>query len=206
MSRVGVQDATPFVPNGGQLYVNVQDELAAVADAEAKAEAARQEVEQATRAQALMDIRTALDEGRGYADVLPKLDGVTIPDELTAAAESGVSTLADLQKSFTVAARQALTVSRTEASSGSPADRASTWIQNQLGVRSLIPSEGDDPDSVLSRADAAVADARLNDAISELSSLPAGGQQVMADWIAQASARAKALDAANQLAANLAAN
>ena len=179
---------------------------AAVADAEAKAEAARQEVVQVARAQALMDIRTALDEGRGYADVLPKLDGVTIPDDLKAAADSGVSTLADLQKEFTVAARQALSVSRSEASSGSPADRASTWIQNQLGVRSLIPSEGDDPDSVLSRADAAVADARLNDAISELSSLPAGGQQVMADWIAQASARAKALDAANQLAANLAAN
>lgn len=36
MSKVIVQDAIPFVPNGGQLYVSAQDELAAVTDDEAK--------------------------------------------------------------------------------------------------------------------------------------------------------------------------
>lgn len=184
----------------------VETSDAAVADAEAMAEAARLEAERAARAQALVDIRAALEEGRGYGDALSELDGAALPDALAKAAESGVSTLPELQEAFTLAARRALNASRSELSDGSATSRASTWLQNQVGLRSLTPSEGDDPDSVLSRADAALAEARLQDAISELSDLPASGQEAMAAWIALATARAEALAAANELAASLAAN
>ena len=179
---------------------------AAIADAKAAEEEARAKAQRAAQAQALVDIQAALEDGSPYAGVLPLLDGIDIPDTLAAAANEGVTTLPELHDAYTVAARQALSVSRSEAATDSTAARASTWLQNQLGVRSLAPSEGDDPDAVLSRAEAALAEARLEDAIAELSALPEGGQQVLSEWMATASARAEALAAANELAASLATN
>ncbi|NDR57609.1 hypothetical protein [Aliiruegeria sabulilitoris] len=178
----------------------------AIADATATEEAAREKALRAAQAQALVDIQAALENGSSFAGTLPMLDGIEIPAVLEAAAADGVTTLSELQKAYTVAARQALSVSRSETTPETPGARASTWLQNQLGVRSLVPSDGDDPDAVLSRAEAAVAEARLTDAIAELSALPEGGQQIMADWMALAAARAEALAAANELAASLATN
>ncbi|SDJ12021.1 COG4223 family protein [Aliiruegeria lutimaris] len=178
----------------------------AMADAESVEEAAREKALRAAQAQALVDIQAALESGNPFAGALPMLDGIDIPAALEAAAADGVSTLPELQKAYTAAARQALSVSRSETTPETPAARASTWLQNQLGVRSLAPSDGDDPDAVLSRAEAALSEARLADAIAELSALPEGGQQIMADWIALAAARAEALAAANELAASLATN
>ncbi len=189
----------------------------AVADAEAAAKAAEEKAAaeaalaaekalRAARAQTMVDIQTSLENGSGYADLLSGLDGVEIPQALSASAEDGVATLPELRETFTLAARQALNVSRVEISDGSAGDRAATWIQNQLGVRSLAPSEGDDPDSVLSRAEAALAETRIEDAIAELSALPEGGQEIMAEWVASAATRAEALAAADELAASLATN
>lgn len=189
----------------------------AVADAEAAAKAAEEKAAAETaaanekaltaaRAQALVDIQSALDSGDAFADKLPVLDGVALPEALNAAAAEGVATATELQEDYTLAARKALSVSRSEVSDGSAGDRASTWIQNQLGLRSLAPSEGSDPDAVLSRAEAALKEGRLKDAVTELSALPEGGQQIMAEWVALATARAEALAAADELAASLATN
>ncbi|RYH10003.1 mitofilin family membrane protein [Tropicimonas sp. IMCC6043] len=188
----------------------VSQALDATKDAEEKAAAdAAAAAEKALRAErelALADIQTALADGSPFSDALAKLDGVEIPAPLSAAAADGVATWLELQDTFTLAAREALTASRSEMTGGSAADRAATWIQNQLGVRSLAPSEGDDPDAVLSRAEAALGEARLTDAVNELSGLPDGGRQIMADWIAKAKTRAEALAAADELAASLAKN
>jgi hypothetical protein len=50
----------------------------------------------------------------------------------------------------------------------------------------LTPREGTDPDAILSRADAAVAEGRITDAIAEAAALPAEGQAALAAWLEQA--------------------
>jgi hypothetical protein len=70
-------------------------------------------------------------------------------------------------------------------------------------ARSVIPREGDDPDAVLSRAEAAVKGGDIDVALTELEALPEVAQEAMADWTAKARLRAEALGAAFGLAQDL---
>jgi hypothetical protein len=72
-----------------------------------------------------------------------------------------------------------------------------------MGARSLAPKEGDDPDAVLSRVEAAVREGDLATAIETLSLLPESGQAVLADWKSQAQSRLEVTQAADALAASL---
>jgi hypothetical protein len=76
----------------------------------------------------------------------------------------------------------------------------------QLGLRTLTPREGDDPDAVLSLAQAALDGGDVAAALSELDALPASGQAEMADWRATAQARVDAIAAAGDLAQTLTTN
>ncbi|PRY20740.1 hypothetical protein CLV78_112114 [Aliiruegeria haliotis] len=183
-----------------------EDSTAAQEKAEAEAAAAAEKAERAARAQALVDIQAALESGAGFTDSLPRLDGIDVPAALTANAADGVPTLPELLAAFPPAARDALDASLRANSGSGVEDRTKTFLRTQLGIRSLAPKEGDDPDAILSRAEAAVAEGRLRDAVAELSALPEDGQTHMADWIALATTRADAVAAADELAASLAAN
>ncbi len=194
-------DASDTAVADAEAASKAAQEMAATEAAEAAAKALR-----AQRAQALVDIQAALETGGGFAEVLPELDGIDVPETLTAVAADGVATLPDLRDAYVIAARDALAAARKETAGGSMSGRFGAFMQNQLGVRSLAPSEGDDPDAVLSRAEAATREARLTDAVSELAALPDGGRLIMADWMALATTRAEALAAADELAASLAAN
>ncbi len=79
-----------------------------------------------------------------------------------------------------------------------------TFLRTQSGVRSLEPREGTDPDAVLSRAEAALHNADIAAALTELQGLPPEGQGAMADWVARANQRMAAAEAAAALAATLA--
>ncbi len=70
----------------------------------------------------------------------------------------------------------------------------------------MAPREGDDPDAVLSRAEAAVRDGRVADALTEIETLPAPVQDAMADWLASARARAATEAAVQDLSQRLTAN
>lgn len=178
---------------------------AAMADA-AEAEAlAQAKATRAAQAQALVDIQSALDSGEAFAGSLAALEGLELPDTLSGVAEEGVSTLPELQDGYVVAAREALDAARRGTSGTGVSDRVGTFMQTQLGIRSLAPREGDDPDAVLSRAEAAVREGRLTDAVAELEALPEGARTLMTEWVARATARAEALAAADELAASLAA-
>jgi hypothetical protein len=59
---------------------------------------------------------------------------------------------------------------------------------------------------VLSRAEAAVRDGRLADALAEIAALPEDGRSAMADWAARAENRQGAVVAAGDLAQTLTAN
>ncbi|MFU8834676.1 MAG: COG4223 family protein [Roseovarius sp.] len=173
---------------------------ALTAEAEAQEAAARESARATLRRAALVRVRTALDTGEGFAPALADLraTGTEVPEALTAAAGAGVPTRADLVDSFPEAARAALATARREAGEGAS---MTGFLRAQLGVRSLSPREGNDPDAILSRAEAALAQGRLGDALAEIETLPEGARAALDDWGAQASMRRDALAAAEALSA-----
>ncbi|MFC2970021.1 COG4223 family protein [Acidimangrovimonas pyrenivorans] len=183
------------------------DKRIAAADAAAQAakDKAAADARAATARGALMRLEAALDAGGSFIDPVAELQkaGVTVPEALSGAAETGVPTLADLQQSFPEAARTALAASIPETMGDSVTGRIAAFLQAQTGARSLTPRPGDSPDAVLSRAEAALRGGKPADAVEMLKALPEAGQKKMADWVAQAQTRIDALDAARQVAAGL---
>ena len=70
----------------------------------------------------------------------------------------------------------------------------------------MTPKDGADPDAVLSRAEAALKEGRLNDALAEIETLPPEASAAMDGWVARARARRAAQDAAESLAQSLNSN
>ena len=80
-------------------------------------------------------------------------------------------------------------------------DRVSSFLRTQTGLRSLTPRDGNDPDAVLSRAEAALTQGRLADALAELDALPDAALPALKDWTATATLRLSAESAVAALAA-----
>ncbi|MCA8883692.1 MAG: hypothetical protein KDA50_08095 [Rhodobacteraceae bacterium] len=170
------------------------------AEADAKAEAA------AVR-EALASLDGAVERGTGYATALAVLSGATeVPETLNAYADSGVASLPELRRRYPESARDALDASIRETVSDDTMGRLTAFLRAQTGARSLEPHEGDDPDAVLSRAEAALAAGDLETTLSELAQLPPAGQAAMADWAADAKARLDVTQATAGLAQTLLAN
>lgn len=173
----------------------------------AQAEAARIEAEAAAAARlaaaeaALAQVAVALDAGSAYGDVLASLEeaGVDVPPVLAAGADGGVPTLPELQEGFPDAARAALDAAIMASDADNAVDRAIAFLRTQTGARSLTPREGDDPDAILSRAEAALRAGDLDTALSELQALPEAGAAAMADWTAAAETRRAALESLEDL-------
>ncbi|WP_420557463.1 hypothetical protein [Roseovarius sp.] len=151
---------------------------------------------------AISRVQAALDNGTGFAGAVAELQDtdVEVPDTLTSVAEEGVATLSSLQESFPDAARAALDASRDVTGEGTG---LKGFLKSQLGARSLEPREGDDPDAVLSRAEAAVRDGRLQDALAEIETLPEEGRAELSDWAGRAAERLEAVGAAQSLSETL---
>ncbi|WP_428513889.1 COG4223 family protein [Roseovarius sp.] len=151
---------------------------------------------------AISRVQAALDNGAGFAGAVAELQDTDaeVPDTLASVAEEGVATLSSLQESFPDAARAALDASRDVTGEGTG---LKGFLKSQLGVRSLEPREGDDPDAVLSRAEAAVRDGRLQDALAEIETLPEEGRAELSDWAGRAAERLEAVGAAQSLSETL---
>lgn len=150
---------------------------------------------------AIADLGAAVQAGDPYAEPLSVMqeNGLSVPDVLVANAATGVPSQQSLTETFPALARRALSLARD--SGAMPAeDGFGGFLRSQLGARSVAPREGDDPDAVLSRAEAAVKAGDLGVALEELTSLPADVRAVFDDWTAQAELRADALSAAARLA------
>ncbi|SEL53190.1 Uncharacterized conserved protein [Roseovarius azorensis] len=173
------------------------------AEAEASEAAARDSARATLRRAALTRILTALDSGNDFATALADLreTGVEVPAALADMAETGVPTQAMLTERFPDAARAALAEARL--ASGEETAGLGGFLKSQLGLRSLTPREGDDPDAVLSRAEAALGEGRLGDALAEIETLSEGARAALADWADLATRRKEALIAAEELAGTL---
>ena len=176
----------------------VEAAQARAAEVEAQAAAA---ADVAMKRAALAEMSAALESGAPFADVLARVPGA--PDALVAVAEQGVPTLAALRAEFPAAAREALRGAQSVPADASATDRLAAFLRKQTNARSLSPREGDDPDAVLSRAEAALNGGDLSLALSELSALPDGAVAALSDWIASAETRATAIGAVQALTNDL---
>lgn len=183
------------------------DAVTAAARAEVEAAQARAaEIEQeaqkaaelAARQAALTELRAALESGAPFAGVLERLPDA--PKALTAVAGEGVATLAELQQAFPDAARRALQSVQDVPENASWSDRATAFLRRHTNARSLSPREGDDPDAVLSRVEAALRAGKLGTAIAEAEALPAPAVSALEEWLDRARARHAAVTAAESLA------
>jgi len=160
---------------------------AAEAEAAARASAAADAAAAAERALALDRLRAAAASGPFEAELQALADA-----DLTAALSShsaGVATVATLQAEFPDLVRRALDVARAAEGDGGWGARITDFLAAQTGARPLTPREGTTPDAVLSRADFAVTEGRLDDAVTELALLAPEVQAVFDDWSARATAR-----------------
>ncbi|MGB3316660.1 MAG: hypothetical protein WBB85_19860 [Albidovulum sp.] len=194
--------------------VAAQDNIAAMTDeaaarlesAQKDAERQREMAEDAARQSAIRSavgrLQAALESGapleKGLADLTEA--GIDVPPSLSEQAH-GVPSLAALREAFPPAARGAIAASLKEQSDGSMWDRVTAFARSQSGARSLSPRAGDDPDAVLSRAEAALGVGDLATAISEIGSLSEDGQARMAEWTTLAERRLAAVDAVAAMAA-----
>lgn len=179
-------------------------------------EQATEEAAKAARAQAaiaraqasLARVVSAIDAGRPFADALAELQALDLGDldpVLISAAPDGVATLGTLQTAFPDQARSALSAARASGADGGQ-QGIGNFLMRSLGARSVAPREGDDPDSVLSRAEAAINSGDLSAALAELDTLPEVAQSAVSDWRAAAEARVAARMAADALSQRLAAD
>ena len=150
----------------------------------------------------LARMRSALDSGSGYATLIDELKAldVSVPEDLSAPADTGVATQTGLRDTFAPAARTALAAAREETKgTGNVMD----YIKRHLGARSVAPRDGDDPDAILSRAGALVDQGKIAEALSELDALPETARAALSDWQAAARTRIAAVVAADDLSQSL---
>ena len=170
------------------------DLAAARAEAERLEQEALAAAEAAVARAAINRIATAVDTGAPFADALGDLDTSDVPVAFMDAAETGVTTSADLKDDFPAAARAALATARSEGESDD-AGGLSGFLLSQFNVRSTSPQEGSSPDAILSRAEAAVKEDRVADALAEIEALPEVARAEITEWTARAQERADVLDA-----------
>ena len=181
---------------------DMENARAALAAAESQKTAADAAARRALIEAAVGQLNADLQSGAAMGDALKQLQdaGVEIPAALGDQAQ-GAPTLQALRAAFPDAARDALAQSLPEVSGTSLWDRGMAFLRSQTGARSLTPRAGDDPDAVLSRAEAALASDDLATALKELSALPPPGRARMAEWSGLADRRLQAKTAIAALAA-----
>lgn len=193
----------PTGSNDAALQQKLDDALSRLTEAETAATARATEAEaaaaSASRAKALDALTAAVTSGKAYTTELRALDDQPLTDALGTSAATGVPTLEALRASFPDAAREALRISHETSAEDGWGTRIVDFLAAQTGARSLTPQEGDTPDAILSRAEFALSEGRVADALSEVDTLDPAIRVPLEPWIAEAKAHlaaAAALQAA----------
>lgn len=158
----------------------------------------------ATARAAIAEIRAQIEAGAPYPDQLAELEGAIgpAPAGLSATAAEGAPTLATLLEVFPPAAKEAISAARDAGVSGEDTSRFGAFLRDQFDIRSTQAREGSDVDAVLSRAEAALRENRVSDAVSEAETLPDVAKSAMAEWLTLATSRRDALMALETLTAS----
>lgn len=153
----------------------------------------------AARQEQLLELRSAVESGAEYTDLLNGIE--ELPEVLQMNAADGLPTVQTLQQSFPAAARSALAQSPVVAQDATTGERLADFLRRRTNARSLTPQEGNSVDAVLSRAEASLGDGDLTAALNELEALPDGAKDALSEWIAQAEARLSAISALDDVTA-----
>jgi hypothetical protein len=137
-------------------------------------------------------LRAALDTGAPYASLV---DLPNFPALLAEHAAAGIPSLGTLKATFPDAARAALEAALKANMGQTWSERVTNFLRNQTGARALYPREGNDPDAVLSRIDAALNIADLQTVLTEIQALPPEAQTAMLGWTEQTQLRQSAIGA-----------
>ncbi len=137
-------------------------------------------------------LQAALDTGAPFASVT---DLPNFPTLLAEHAAAGIPSLGTVKTSFPDTARAALEAALKANMGETWSERVTNFLRNQTGARALNPREGDDPDAILSRVEAALNAADLQAVLTEIKGLAPEAQTAMADWTAQVQLRQSAIDA-----------
>ena len=160
-----------------------------IAAAESQASALQESAETANRraqaATAAAALRAAIETGGSRDQALADLGAAGI--EAPAVLNGDLPTLEQLRAEFPAAARAGLAAALNAApNSGGALGVIGDFLRVQTGARSVEPREGDDPDAVLSRVDAAVKAGDIRGALTGITTLPEPAQAAMADWTSRA--------------------
>ena len=203
----GLQDAIAEQQSTLEAQIAAQkDEVARLVEEAQALESSAVEAETAAKVQTgITDILTAIESGAPFADSVASLQGlgIDVPETLAGPADTGVATLASLQDGFAPLARSALATAR-EASEESQG--IGSFLQRQLGARSVTPQDGDSADAILSRIEAALSAGDISTVLQEADALPEAAKEALETWTASAATRQAASDAANALADNASSN
>jgi len=189
-----------------KLAAEATAKIEGVAQQAAEAEKTAEEVAKATAIKvAVAQLQSALDNGGAFEATVTNLAaaGVDVPPVLKDAAKGGVPTLLDLQETYPQAARAGLAASVKATTGDGVGNKIGAFFRSQVGARSLEPREGDNPDAVLSRAEAALGKGDISGVIALVGALPDEGQAAMAGWVKQAEMRLQAVNAVGALADSL---
>jgi hypothetical protein len=197
-----LEERITSLPTGGSdhaLQQKLDAALAQLAEAEAAATARAAEAEASAnasaRAMALDALSAAVASGQPFAAELQALADPALTGALGPLADTGAPTLAQLQEAFPYVARNALSLSREQELGAGWGERFVDFLASQTGARSLTPLEGDTPDAVLSRAEFALSEGRVAEALTEIQALDPAIRASLDGWIAQAEVHQSAASA-----------
>jgi hypothetical protein len=142
-------------------------------------------------------VAAAMASGQSFAEPLAKLTGqpgVTVPDGLTAAAETGVQTMAQLRDSYADAAHAAIRASIMAAAGDGVVARSRAYLAAQVASRSLTPQPGMGTDAVLSRMEERLRNNDLKGVLAESEQLLSEAAAAMSGWLDAARLRLGAED------------
>lgn len=181
------------------LQAELDAAIARLGEAEAEAAARSTEAEAAaaktSRDLSLRALSDAVTAGEPFADRLAALADPALEAALGPMAKTGVPTLAALQESFPEAARDTLRLAREVSPTDGWTDRLWDFLALQTEARSLTPREGAEPDAILSRAEFALSEGRVADALTELSTLDQALAAPLEAWTADANSHLSAFAA-----------
>ncbi|MCC6864249.1 MAG: hypothetical protein IT544_05555, partial [Rhodobacteraceae bacterium] len=139
------------------------------------------------RTVALARIASALDTGAPFSLVVDDLPD--LPPALADYAATGLPSIVQLREAFLPVAREALEAALRANMGESWTERVSFFLRSQTGLRLITPRDGNDPDAILSRSEAALVQGNVAAVLTELEALPEAAKLPLKNWIAQAKLR-----------------
>jgi hypothetical protein len=181
-----------------------REELETLAEKAAAKQANAQDIARIGVARAALGrMAAALETGAPFADALADFKAASdlaIDGAIATASQEGPVTLAMLTETYPDAARAALGAVRAQ--EGADAGLGG-FLRKQFGARSVVPREGDDPDAVLSRAEATLKQGDIAGVLTLIAQLPDPAQAALADWVTSAKSRLDVATAMQTLRAEL---